>query len=76
MTGSDMSYVPILISSVIGFAAVLLVYVAFVAHEFLKASRDGHAVGIGVLAFVVVSPFFWITAVIAFALAFFAVARS
>jgi hypothetical protein len=76
MTGSDMSSVTILISSVISFAAVLLVYVAFVAHAFLKASRDGYAVGIGVLAFVVVSPFFWITAVIAFVLAFYAVARS
>jgi hypothetical protein len=70
-----MSPVTIVISSLIGSAAVLLVYVAFVAHEFLKAGQKGFAVGIGVLAFVAVSPSFWITAVIAFVLAFYAVAR-
>ena len=63
------------IGVVIGFAAATVVYVAFVAIEFVKAGRSNFAVGVGVFPDVATRPGFLVAAAAAFALAFYAVVR-
>ena len=63
------------IGVVVGLAAVLVVYVAFVACEFVKAGRSNAALGVGVFPYVITRSAFLVCAAAAFALAFYAVIR-
>jgi len=56
-----------------GLAAVVVVYLAFLAHEFVKAGRANVALGMGALPYVATRPAFLIAAAVAFALALYKV---
>jgi len=59
----------------LGLAAVIVVFLVFLAHEFVKAGQSNVAVGIpGVLLYVATRPTFLVTAAVAFGLAFHKVA--
>ena len=60
--------------SLLGLAAVIVVFLVFLAHEFVKAGESNVAVGIGVLLYVATRPTFLVTAAMAFGLAFYKVA--
>ena len=70
-----MSKFVVVISTLGGFAAVFVVYVTFVAHEFVKSGRLGRAMGLGVFPYVAMRPEFLIVAGLAFAMAFYKVAH-
>jgi len=57
----------------IGLVAVIVIYLAFLAHEFVRAGRGNVALGIGTLAYVASRPAFLITAIVAFALCLYKV---
>jgi len=57
----------------IGLAAVIVVYLTFLAHEFVRAGRANVALGIGTLAYVATRPGFLITAAVAFLLCLYKV---
>ena len=48
----------IIIATFVGLDAVAVVYIAFVAHEFVIGGRDNVAIGIAVLFFVAQRPLF------------------
>jgi hypothetical protein len=64
-----------LVSSFAGLAAALVVYCGFIAYEFVKAGRAGLAIGVGVFPRIATQPKFLLSAGIAFALAFYQIAR-
>lgn len=64
-----------LVGAGVGVAAVLVVYIAFVAHEFVNAGHSGAAVGVGVFTTVLGRPLFVVAAMTAFVLAFLRVVR-
>jgi hypothetical protein len=70
-----MSRLSTLIAGIIGIAAVLVVYAAFIAHEFVEAGRAGAAVGVNVLYTTLVQPSFLVVAVTAFGLIVYLVLR-
>ena len=53
-----------------GFAAILLVYILFIAREIVQAAYANMALGTRVFAVILVTPLFWIASVCAFALVF------
>ena len=57
----------------IGLVAAIVVYLAFLAHEFVRAGRANVALGIGTLAHVVTRPGFLIAAALAFLLCLYEV---
>ena len=75
MMKERMSTSVILLSTCMGLAAVFVVYLVFVAREFVKAGRSGLAMGIGVFPHVATRPAFWALAAIAFALVFYMIAQ-
>jgi hypothetical protein len=64
-----------IVGAFVGLAQILVVYVAFVAHEFLRAGRSGKAVGIGAFFTVPGQPLFLVMAAAAFVFAFYLVVR-
>jgi len=75
MMKERMSASVIVLSTFVGLAAAFVVYLVFVAREFVKAGRSGLAMGIGVFPYVATRPAFWILAAIAFALAVYIIAH-
>jgi hypothetical protein len=64
-----------LAGSLIGTGAVIVVYFAFIIRELVKAGRENMALGPGALFAVLFSPLFWLTAIPAFCLAYWIVAK-
>jgi hypothetical protein len=58
-----------------GLAAVVIVYLTFLAHEFVKAGRTNVALGTGVIPYVATRPTFLVAAAIAFVLILYEVVR-
>jgi len=70
-----MPRIAVAVGVLLGLAAVIVVFLVFLAHEFVKAGRSNVAVGIvGVLLYVATRPTFLVTAAAAFGLAFYKVA--
>jgi hypothetical protein len=70
-----MPKIALAVSIVIGLAAIVVVYLAFLAHEFVKAGRLNVALGEGVFFYVAARPAFLIAAAVAFALVLYTTAR-
>lgn len=70
-----MSRLDAILGSIVGLSAVIVVYIAFVAHEFVEGGHVGKAVGVGALLSVFGRPLFLAAAIIAFLLAFYRVVR-
>ncbi|MFZ3213600.1 MAG: hypothetical protein WA188_19005 [Terriglobales bacterium] len=68
-----MSKIAVAVGVATGFAAVMVVYLAFLAHELVRGGRGNVALGIGTLPYAATRPGFLIAAAVAFTLALYEV---
>jgi len=77
MVDANMTNFQVVINCVAGMGAVLATYFAFILREFVEAARGNKALGIpGTLLVTLLSPMFWLIAIPAFCLVFWAVSRA
>ena len=60
-----MDKVGIALGTALGIVAIVVVYLAFLAHQFLTAGQAGRALGIGVFLSILQRPSFWVIAALA-----------